>query len=277
MSRGIALITGATDGVGKATARQLLLEGWEVVVTGRSRAKCDATVDELRQSVSDAKVSALVADLSQMADVKALADAFVGAHERLDLLVLNANSISQEHKRTVDGFESNLAIGYFGRVLLTWRLESVLKKTPESQVLTVVGLNLERLDFADPSTANGFSAMKALGRWQWAMQVFVREWNRRKPNVAMNVYMPGLVKTKILANEPQPMRLFVQIAKFVVGVSVEASGKELAHVINEVKKNDQRDAYYARTKLQPARDLRETPQDGAQLWSLTERLLERWK
>lgn len=271
------MITGATDGVGKATARQLLLEGWEVVVTGRSRAKCDATVDELRQSIPTAQVSAIVADLSDMAAVKRLANAFVGDYDRLDVLLLNANSITQEHKRTADGFEANLAIGYFGRVLLIWQLEGVLKNTPGSQVLTVVGLNLERLNLTDPSTPNGFSSMKALGRWQWAMQVFVREWNRRNPKVAMNVYMPGLVKTKILANEPQPMRIFVQIAKFFVGVPVETSGKELAQVVNDVKKYGRRDAYYARTKLQPARDLRETSQDGTQLWSLTERLLERWK
>ena len=114
--------------------------------------------------------------------------------------------------------------------------------------------------------------MKALGRWQWAMQVFAREWNRRVP-VPMNVYMPGLVRTKILASEPQPMRLVVQIANAIVGVSVQKAGDELAFVAEQLRADRVKDAYYARTKRKPARNLRELPGDGARLWDLSERLL----
>lgn len=271
-----AIITGATDGIGKATARRMLAEGWEVVVTGRSRDKSEATVAELRASLPTAKVSALVGDLSVMADVSRIAAEFLASHERLDLLLLNANAITQDHTRTSEGFEANLAVGYLGRVLLSWALEDVLRRTAGSQVLTVVGLNLERIDFEDPSTAKGFSSMKALGRWQWAMQIFAREWNRRIP-VPMNVYMPGLVKTKILASEPQPMRLVVQIVNAIVGVPVQKAGDELAWVAEQLRADRVKDAYYARTKRKPARNLREQPDDGSRLWELSERLLRPWR
>lgn len=277
MKGAVALITGATDGVGNATARCLVEQGWTVVITGRSRARCEATVAELRGLAPAAEASALVGDLSSMGEVRRLAAEFLASHARLDLLVLNANSITQQHARTRDGFEANLAIGYLGRVLLLWALEGVLRRTPGAQVLTVVGLNLERLDLDDPSTATGFSSMKALGRWQWAMQVFAREWNRRVPEVAMNVYMPGLVRTKILANEPQPMRLVVQLANFFIGIPVERSGAEVAAVVRDVQQHARRDAYFARTKLRPPRKLRERPDDGARLWALTERMLEPWR
>lgn len=273
----VALVTGATDGIGKATARRLLSEGWEVVVTGRSAAKCEATLTELRAASPGAEVSALVADLSAMDDVRHLAGQFLAAHDRLDLLLLNANSITQAHTRTRDGFEANLAVGYLGRVLLTWALEDVLRRTAGSSVLTVVGLNLDRLDFEDPSKAEGFSSMKALGHWQWAAQVFAREWNRRVPSVAMNVYMPGLVRTKILADEPQPMRLFVHIANALIGLPVAKAGVELAAVIEDIRQSGRRDACYARTKLKPPRDLRERPGDGERLWAMTERLLASWR
>lgn len=270
--RRVALVTGGTDGIGKATAQRLLSSGWEVVITGRSAAKCDATVAELRKSANGASVSAIVADLSSMAAVAQAAVQFRQTANRLDLLLLNANSITQEHTLTSDQFESNFAVGYLGRVLLAWALEDLLRKTPSSQVLSVVGLNLLRLDFDDPSSARGFSSMKALGRWQWAMQVFAREWNRRSP-VAMNIYMPGLVKTKILANEPQPMRLFVQIANVIMGVPVLRAGQELYTVIEDIRTQNRRDSYYARTQPKPPRALKEQPGDGEKLWALTERLL----
>jgi retinol dehydrogenase-12 len=277
MNGRVALITGATDGIGKATARRLLADGWDVVVIGRSCARCDATVAELRAVTPNARVSAILADLSVMDDVQNAASQFLSSHDRLDLLLLNANSITQEHVRTRDGFEANLAVGYLARVHLAWALEDLLRKTPGSQVLTVVGLNLERIDFEDPSTPEGFSSMTALGRWQWAIQVFAREWNRRLPAVAMNVYMPGLVRTKILADEPQPMRLVAQIANLVVGVPADKSGNELATVIEDIRRHGRRDAYYTRTKLKPPRDLGEQAADGTRLWALTERLLQLWR
>lgn len=272
----VAIITGSTDGIGKATARRLLRDGWEVVVTGRGRARCEATVAELRAAAPQARVSALVADLSRMDEVRAAADEFLATHDRLDLLLLNANAITQEHTLTPDGFEANFAVGYLGRALLTWRLAAALRRTPGAQVLAVVGLNLERIDFDEPSGRAGFSSMKALGRWQWAMQVFAREWNRRVPETAMNVYMPGLVKTKILANEPQPMRLFVKLANLIIGVPVERAGDELAGVVARARAEGLRDAYFARTTLEPPRALKDAPGDGERLWALSERLLARW-
>lgn len=272
----VALITGATDGVGKATARSLLRDGWTVVITGRSAAKCEATVRELSNSEADAKVSSLLADLSSMGEVARLATEFCERHPRLDLLILNANSITQTHTLTSEGFEANLAVGDLGRALLTWELEPALARAPAPQVLTVVGLNLERLDFDDPSSREGFSSMRALGRWQWAMQLFAREYNRRS-RAAMNTYMPGLVKTKILANEPQPMRLFVQIASRLMGVEVDRAGDELAEVVRALLAEPRRDAYFARTKHKGQRALDERPGDGARLVAMTEALLSSWR
>ena len=80
----VALITGGTDGIGKATAKRLLAEGWEVVVVGRSPARCETTTAELGASGAHERVSALVADLSLLADTRRACDAFLAAHERLD-------------------------------------------------------------------------------------------------------------------------------------------------------------------------------------------------
>lgn len=73
------------------------------------------------------------------------------------------------------------------------------------------------------------------------------------------------------------MRLLEQIAKLLLGVPVEKAGAEVVSVIEDVRANHRKDAYYARTKLKPPRDLKDRPDDGARLWELTERLLRSWR
>jgi NAD(P)-dependent dehydrogenase (short-subunit alcohol dehydrogenase family) len=272
----IALITGGTDGIGRATARRLLTDGWEVVIVGRSVEKCKATVAELGTALGKGRISSLAGDLSLMSDVRQVAETYRASHSTLHFLFLNANTITQKRSLTREGLEANHAIGYFGRVLLTWLLEDLLRATPDAHVLTVVGLNLERIDFEDLSMVKRFTDMRALGRWQWAMQVFAREFNRRGA-VPMNVYMPGLVRTKILSNEPQPMRAIVQLANSFVGIGAEKSADEVVRVVEEIGRNRCRDCYYARTKLKPPRDLKAEPADGERLWVLTERLLHEYR
>jgi NAD(P)-dependent dehydrogenase (short-subunit alcohol dehydrogenase family) len=211
-----------------------------------------------------------------MEEVVGVATAFERSHQRLDVLLLNANAITQTHKVTPDGFESNLAVGFVGRALLSLRLRPLLERTPNAMVLGVVGLNLDRLDLEAPAAAPGFSGMRALGWWQWAAQVFSREWNRRVPGVPSNTYMPGLVRTKILANEPQPMRLLVQVVQVFMGIPVERGGEELVTAVEDARHHQRRDVYYARTRMKGPRDLKERPGDGAALWTRTERWLARW-
>lgn len=267
-----ALITGATDGIGRATAATLARQGWDVVVVGRSAERLQATVAELQAIRPSA--SGLRADLSRMDDVAALARAYRAAHDSLDLLLLNANHITQDHQLTPDGFENNLAIGFYGRALLAWALEDVLRATPGSQVLGVVGLNLDRADLDAPAAP--LTSMRALGRWQWAHQVFTRAWTAKVP-VPANTYMPGLVRTKILANEPQPMRLFVQVAQWVIGVPVARGGEELAHVVADLRDAPASDVYFNRAARKGRRELGEQPGDVDAVWAHAARALARWR
>lgn len=262
----VVLITGSTDGIGRATARRLAADGWRVGIVGRNPERCAATLAEI-----GGESRSFVADLSRMPDVRRLADEVGQAYERLDALVLNANTITQTRMLTPEGFEANLAIGYLGRALLSLTLQPLLQREG-GQVLSVVGLDHQRLDLDDPHLANGFTARKGLMRWQWAAQVFVREWNQRGLPVA-STFMPGLVRTKILANEPQPMRAFVQLANLVIGIPVERSAEEVATVLDRVAREGLRDGYFARTKLAPPRDLKSTPADGTLLWKWTEQVL----
>ncbi|MBI5650424.1 MAG: SDR family NAD(P)-dependent oxidoreductase [Chloroflexi bacterium] len=265
----IALVTGATDGIGKATAKKLLTEGWRVVIVGRNPQRCAATIAELK---SLGAISAITADLTSMRETNRAVETFLRENQSLDCLLLNANAIVHEHIVTPEGFEANFALGYLSRALTTFKLEPILQATPHAHILTVIGMNAIKVDFDDLTIAKKFSGWLGLGRWQWATQVFANQFNATSA-VPMNVYMPGLVRTKILANEPQPMRLVVQIANLVMGIPVEKSAENIFNVMNDVTQNKRKGAHYKWDKLKPALKLEMNPDDPQKLWDVTRKIL----
>lgn len=270
-----ALITGATDGIGKATARKLLSEGWRVVIIGRNPARCENTVSELKRATGNSEISAIFADLSLLTEVSRASGTFLERDQSLHFLMLNANAIANDRIITSEGFEQNFALGFLSRALMIKKLEGVLGNTANSQILSVVGLDTVRLDFEDLTIQNNFTGRKALGRWQWAMNVFIREY-RVKPSIPLNLYIPGLVKTKILANEPQPMRAFIKVMNVIVGISVEKSAENVFSVMKNIEMNKKSGSCYWWKKERSYPKVEMEREDQKNLWELTDSIVKRY-
>jgi len=275
MTQKTALITGATDGIGKATAKKFLQEGWKVVIIGRNPSRCESTVSELKTLTKNNDISAITVDLSILSDVKAAMGKFLSENERLEFLLLNANAIANDRIVTKEGNEQNFALGYLSRVLMIKSLETVMKNTPNSQILSVIGMDTVRLDFDDLIIEKNFTGRKGLGRWQWAMNVFTREYNVSGA-VPLNLYMPGLVKTKILANEPQPMRAFVKLMNFLMGISVEKSAENIYSVYNEIAVTKKKCSCYSWKKERSFPKVDMQSDDQKKLWKVTDNLLTKF-
>jgi len=115
----VVAVTGATSGLGRAAAEQLARDGATVIVVGRNPAKTDRTVDELRAATGNDRISAVIADLGDLASVRAAAAEILTAHDRLDVLVHNAASLSHERRTAPDGTELTVATQVVGPFLLT--------------------------------------------------------------------------------------------------------------------------------------------------------------
>lgn len=268
-----ALITGATDGIGKALAQKLLEENMEIVIIGRNPEKVRNTVNELISKTKKNSISGITADLSLMKDVKFACDEFLKNHNQLNYLILNANAICNERTITEEGNEQNFAIGYLSRVLMIKLLQKVLEATPKSQILSVIGLDVARVDFDDLTIEKDFSGRKGLTRWQWAINLFTDIYNKES-NVPLNLYMPGLVKTKILKNEPQPMRLFVQIMNMIIGLKPEKSAVNIMKVINEINKNNLSNVTFSYSKQRKPIKLELKTGDDLRLVNVTQTLIQ---
>src|SRR5690349_15126045 len=99
----LCLITGATDGIGKATALGLARKGATVVITGRNPSKARTTVAELKAASGNPNLDFLIADLSSQSQVRQLAQEFKEKYDRLDVLINNASGVFVRRQTTLDG------------------------------------------------------------------------------------------------------------------------------------------------------------------------------
>jgi NAD(P)-dependent dehydrogenase (short-subunit alcohol dehydrogenase family) len=197
----ICLVTGATSGIGEATALGLARMGATVAVAGRDRAKCEAIVTRIRLETENPAVEYLAADLSSQVEVRALAAGFLSRHGRLDVLVNNAGGVFLRRRLSVDGIEMTLALNHLSHFLLTGLLSGALRRGAPSRVVNVSsgGHRRSRLDLDDLELRRGYGPLKAYYRSKFANVLFTFELARRLEGtgVTANVLHPGLVLTNI--------------------------------------------------------------------------------
>jgi NAD(P)-dependent dehydrogenase (short-subunit alcohol dehydrogenase family) len=204
MNGKICLVTGGTNGIGKATAQALAQMGATVVIVSRSPAKCAAVVSEIKHSSGNHKVEALVADLSSMTAVRQVAAQFKTNYQQLHVLVNNAGAAFGQRQITAEGFEKTFALNHLSSFLLTSLLLDTLKASAPARIVNVSSDAHKgaHLDFDDLQSEQGSFVFKAYGRSKLAVVVFSYELARRLSGtgVTANVLHPGLVRTGFASN-----------------------------------------------------------------------------
>jgi retinol dehydrogenase 14 len=194
------LITGATSGIGRATAESLAQQGAQVVLVGRNHAKTEAAVDAIRRATGNASVDCLLADLSVQAQVRALAEQFRARYPRLDVLINNAGGVFRYRRLTADGLEMTFALNHLSYFLLTNLLLDTLVASGPARIVNVAsraGVRLRGLDFDDLQSARRYFGFTAYARSKLANLLFTFELARRLAGtgVTANAMHPGLVAT----------------------------------------------------------------------------------
>jgi NAD(P)-dependent dehydrogenase (short-subunit alcohol dehydrogenase family) len=126
--RQVAVVTGASSGIGKETAKALAAQGWRVIAVGRDPARCTAAEREIRAASSGAEVDMIQADLALMADAARAARDIAARTDRIDVLVNNAGGMAKSKVITKEGYEENFAGNHLGPFLLTTRLLPLLRR-----------------------------------------------------------------------------------------------------------------------------------------------------
>jgi len=160
------LITGATDGLGRALAHRLAADGDTVLLHGRDQARLDATADAIRDEHNVVRPTTFRADLAELAQVRELAAAVKAATGRLDVLVSNAGIGGGEpdgtdRRESKDGYELRFAVNYLAGFLLTQELLPLLRASAPARVVNVASLGQQDIEFDDVMLKRGYDGTRA--------------------------------------------------------------------------------------------------------------------
>ena len=200
----ICLITGATSGIGKATAAGMAKMGVATILVGRNRAKCERVCKKIQSRSGNANVTYLVADLSSQHEIRRLVEEFKRKYDRLDILVNNAGAKILQRQTTVDGYEMTFALNHLAYFLLTQMLMDHLKAAGQSRIVNVSSgaHGGTVLDFNDLQNERNYIGKQAYNQSKLANLLFSYELSRRLEGsgVVANAMAPGGVITHFCRN-----------------------------------------------------------------------------
>jgi NAD(P)-dependent dehydrogenase (short-subunit alcohol dehydrogenase family) len=262
------LVTGATDGLGRATALELAARGATVLVHGRSRERGEQTVSELRETTgTQRRIHLHIADLSSLSDVRDLASEVERDHERLDVLVNNAGIISDERRLSADGHELTFAVNHLSHFLLTQLLLPLLRRSAPARIVNVSSIGQRPIDFADPMLERRYGGFGAYAQSKLAQIMFTFELAERlaaegEAGVTVNALHPAtLMDTKMVRETFGRARS--SVAEGVEAVVRLAVAEELERVSGR---------YFDGLRESSAHGQAYDPEARRRLWELSEEL-----
>ncbi|WP_227878393.1 SDR family oxidoreductase [Arthrobacter dokdonensis] len=199
------LVTGASGGIGRATAVGLAGMGAHVAIVGRDPGRVEGAAREIR-AAGGGEVDAFVADMSSQTEVRRLAGEVLAALPRIEVLINNAGGCWDTRHVSADGLERTFALNHLAPFLLTNLLMERMLEADKARVVTVASnaQALGRIDFGDLQGEHAYSGARAYNQSKLANVMFSHELARRLAGsrVTANVLHPGVVNTRFGAEDP---------------------------------------------------------------------------
>jgi len=280
-TRPVALITGASSGIGKYIALAMAVKGWRIIGTGRDKDRIASTQEALDRVAPETQSELLTVNLSLLSDAAALADAVQQRTDRLDVLVNNAGGMTDRLELTSEGLEANFAVNHLGPFLLTHRLLPLMRATARNHTPSIPRIlftssdaseMLPALDLDDLQGIAGFDPGKAYCTGKLANVLFARELADRLTDEAICVHAvhPGAVDTNFYAYVPEGTR---QRTKDLPKRSGPDGADTLVWLATTDAGAHNSGSYWYERATRPPNPLVDDPEVRARFWEESERLI----
>jgi len=272
MNGKVCLVTGATDGIGKVSARVLAELGAKVIIVGRNPEKSAFVLAELRSISGNKNIDLLMADLAVMQEVRDLAEQVISRYDRLDVLLNNAGGYFTKHKITSDGLEMTFALNHMSYFLLTNKLMELLKYSAPARIVNVssdahYGVDME---FENLNGEQEYKAWKAYQKSKLANVLFTYELLKKVPgNITVNCLHPGFVATNFGHNNGGFFGPVLKIAQRISAIDPEEGAKTSIFLCSAPEVKGVSGKYFY--KCQPKTSSRESRNmdTGKRLWQIS--------
>jgi NAD(P)-dependent dehydrogenase (short-subunit alcohol dehydrogenase family) len=270
------VVTGATDGIGKVTARELAKMGATVTIVGRNAAKGEAVVREMREKLGYDRVSFVAGDLSTRRGVKAAAAGIRGRLKKLDVLLNNAGAMFQRRELTEDGIEKTFALNHMGYFWLTDALLDLVKAAPGGRIVSVASAAHQgaKLNLEDLQNEKRYSGWVAYGQSKLANIYFTYELARRLEGtgVTANCLHPGFVASRFGDNNGGWLKFAIGLAKSFAAISEDDGAKTSVYLASSPEVASVNGKYFDKSKAVSSSPVSYDETVARELWRLSERL-----
>ena len=270
------LVTGASSGIGRATAVGLAGEGARLLLVGRTPARCEETLAEIRGRTGRDDAVMLRADLSSLKEVRRLADEVLASADRVHVLLNNAGVTLLQRQLTVDGLEGTFATNHLAYFLLTGLLLPRLRESAPARIVNVASDAHRfggRLDLHDLQNERRYGAMRVYGQSKTANLLFTQELARRiaGSGVSANALHPGGIRSNLGRSEGKAL----EVVRKLVGLflkSPEEGARTSLYLASAPEVEGVSGRYFERCREHtPAAHARD-PELARRLWERSEEL-----
>lgn len=270
------LITGATAGIGRVTARELAAAGAQVLLVARDRRRAEDTREWILAETGSAAVELIIADLSVLSQVRSVAKQAGSRAGGIDVLVNNVGAVFDRRMESADGIEMTFALNHLAPFLLTNLLLDALKRRPGSRVVTVSSHAHEsaRMDFEDLEGRKRYRTWGAYGQSKLANLLFTYELARRLDGtgVTANALHPGFVASNFGKNNGSLLRLGISVAQRLGAITVEQGARTSVYLASSDDVKGVSGKYFAKCREQESSPASRDPQRMKKLWELSAKM-----